>query len=96
MHDIYEEEFRLINWLPAFKRVDQCINTISYNFVNNTFPYYLNEIFEFAPHRRIGIRIKFSKLKNLFRKTNMGKKQFFVLDPLFGTVCLTHLKHQII
>ena len=29
MHHISEEEFRLINWLPNSKRVDQCINTIS-------------------------------------------------------------------
>ena len=29
MHHISGEEFRLINWLPNSKRVDQCINTIS-------------------------------------------------------------------
>ena len=49
MHHISEEEFRLINWLPTSKRVDQCINTIAYNLVNKTSPYYLHEIFEFAP-----------------------------------------------
>ena len=32
MHHISKEEFRLINWLPTSKRVDQCINTITYNF----------------------------------------------------------------
>ena len=74
MHHISENEFRLINWLPTSKRVDQCINTITYNFVNNTCPYYLNEIFEFAPHCRIGTRNNFSKLKNPFCKTNTGQK----------------------
>ena len=39
---ISEEEFRLVNWLPTSKRVDQCISTITYNFVNNTSIYYLN------------------------------------------------------
>ena len=74
MHHISEEEFRLINWLPTSKRVDQYMNTITYNFVNNTCPYYLNEIFEFAPLCRIGTRNNFSKLKNYLRKTNMGQK----------------------
>ena len=31
MHHLSEEEFRLINWLPSSKRLDQCINTITYN-----------------------------------------------------------------
>ena len=36
--------------------------------------FYLNEIFEFAPHCRIDTRNSFAKLKHLFRKTNMGQK----------------------
>ena len=74
MHHISEEEFKLINSLPTCKRVDQCVNTITYNFVNNACPYYLNEIFEFAQHCRISTRNNFSKLKNPFCKTNMGQK----------------------
>ena len=74
MHHISEEEFKLINWLPTSKRVDQCINTITYNFANNTFPYYLNEIFGFASNCSIGTRNNFSKVKNHFRETNMGQK----------------------
>ena len=31
MHHISEKDFRLINWLPTSKRVDQCINTIHSN-----------------------------------------------------------------
>ena len=31
MHHISEEEFRLVNWLPTSKKVDQCINTVIYN-----------------------------------------------------------------
>ena len=81
MHHISENEFRLINWLPTSKRVDQCINTITYNFVNNTCPYYLNEIFEFAAHCTIGTRTNFSKLENTFRKTNMGQKTISYIGP---------------
>ena len=32
MHHISEEDFKLINWLATSKEVDQCINTIAYNF----------------------------------------------------------------
>ena len=81
MYHISEAKFRLINWLPTSKRVDQCINTITYNFVNNTCPYYLNKIFEFAPNCGIGTRINFSKLKNAFRKTNMGQKTISYIGP---------------
>ena len=68
MHHISEEDFRLINWLPTSKRVDQCINTITFKFVSNTCPYYLKEIFEFAPHCRIDTRKNLQNLKFLFAR----------------------------
>ena len=81
MHHISEEGFRLINWLPTSKRVDQCINTITFKFVNNTCPYCLKEIFEFAPHCRIDTRNKFAKVKIPFRKTNMGQEAISFVGP---------------
>ena len=81
MHHISEEEFRLINWLPSNKRVDKCINTVTYNFFNDTSLYYLNEIFEFALYYRVRTRNNFSKLKNLFRKSNMGQKIISYIGP---------------
>ena len=81
MHHISEDEFKSINWLPTSKSVDQCRNTITYNFVNNTGPYYMNEVFELAPHCSIGTRNNFSKLKNPFRKTNMGQKAISYIGP---------------
>ena len=86
MYHISEEEFKSINWLPTSKRVDQCINTITYKFVNNTYPYYLNEIFEFAPHCRI------SKLKNPFRKTNIGQKDISYIAPSIWNSLLDSIK----
>ena len=71
----------MINWLPTSKRVDQCINTITFKFVSNTCPYYLKEIFEFPPHCRIDTRNKFAKLKIPFRKTNMGQKAISFAGP---------------
>ena len=81
MHHISEEDFRLINWLPTSKRVDQCINTITFKFVNKTCYYYLKEIFEFAPHYRIDTRNKFAELKIHFRTTNMGQKAISFAGP---------------
>ena len=78
MHHISKEDFRLINWLPTSKRANQCINNITFKFVNNICPYYLKEIFEFTPHCRIDTRNKFAKLKIPFRKTNMGQKGYFI------------------
>ena len=42
MHHISEKKFGLVNRLFTNKRVDQCINTIIYNFVNDFCPYYQN------------------------------------------------------
>ena len=64
---------------------DQCRNTITFKFVNDTCPYYLKEIFEFAPHCRINTRNKFAKLKIPFRET-MGRKAISLLVLLYGTV----------
>ena len=81
MHYIFDEDFRLINWLLTSKSVDQCINTITFKFVDNTCPYYPKEIFEFAPRCRIDTINKFAELKTPFRKTNMGQKAISVVDP---------------
>ena len=81
MHHISDEDFRLINWLPTSKRVDQCINTVTFKFVNNTCLYYLKEIFEFTPHCRTDTINKFAKLKIPFRKTNIGQKAFSFIGP---------------
>ena len=80
MH-ISEEEFRLTNCLPTSKRDDQCINTITCNFVKDNCPYYLNESFEFAPCCRIGTRNNFSKLKDAFCKSNIGQKTISYIGP---------------
>ena len=74
MHHISEKEFRLIIWLTTSKRVDQCRNTITFKFINNTCPYYLSEIFEFSSHYWICIKTNFSKL-------NMGQKTISYIGP---------------
>ena len=74
MQHISLAEFRSINWLPTKERFHQCVNAITFKFVNENCPFYLNEIFEFAPQCRIDTRNSFSKLNHPFRKTNTGQK----------------------
>ena len=96
MHSISDEVFKSINWLPASKRFDQCINIITYNFINNTYPYYLNEILKFALHCSIGKIITFLTLKIFFAKQTSDNKLFIILLRLFGTAFLTLLKERIV
>ena len=73
-HHISTKEFESINWLPVYIRVHQCINAITFKFVDNACSHYLNEVYEYVPQCRIESRIDFAKLKVLFRKTNMVQK----------------------
>ena len=57
------------------------MNTITFKFVNNTCPYYLKEIFEFALHCRIDTRNKFVEIKISLRNTNMGQNAISFVGP---------------
>ena len=71
-------EFTSINWFPTKERIQQCIRTITFKFVNNNCPIYMNEIFEFAPHCRIDTRNSFAELKYPFHKPNMRQKNLII------------------
>ena len=43
-HHISSKEFESINWLFVYKRMHQCINVITFKFVNNACLHYLNEV----------------------------------------------------
>ena len=43
-HHIYSKHFQSSNWLPVYKRMHQCTDAITFEFVDNACPYYLNEI----------------------------------------------------
>ena len=85
-------EFRSINSLPTKKRVHQCINAITFKFANNNF--YLNEIFELAPHCRIATRNSFAKLKHPFRKANTGQKTLSSIGPSLWKILLKSVKDE--
>ena len=74
MSIISHKEFKDLNWLPVITRFEQCVISIVFKFINGSCPFYLNEVFEFAPKGNASLRNNFLKLKRLFRNTNTGQK----------------------
>ena len=56
----------------------QYINAITFKYVNNSCPYYVNEVYEYAPQCDIESRSYFASLDAPFRKTNMGAERPFI------------------
>ena len=54
---------------------------MTFKFVNNAYPHYLNEVYEYAAQFRIELRSNFAKLKVSFWKTNMGQKSLSYIGP---------------
>ena len=53
-----------------------------FKFINGNCPYYLNEVFQFAPEGNISLRNNFLKLKR-FRNTNTSQKLLSSIGPSF-------------
>ena len=69
------KELESSTWLPAYKSVHQCINAITFTFINNGRPYYLNEVYECIPQCRIESRSNFAKFNIPLWKTNTRQKE---------------------
>ena len=65
------KEFESINWLPVNKRVHQCINAITFKFVNDACHIFLREVYEYAPQCKVESRSNSANLKVPFWKTNI-------------------------
>ena len=63
------------------ERINQCINSIAFKYVNNQCPNYLNEVFQTGPENNIQTRGSFLKLKCPFRKTNAGQMALSYIGP---------------
>ena len=96
MQHISLTEIRSINWLPTKERAHQCINAITFRFVIKNCPFYLNEIFEFAPHCKIDTKNKFAWLKHPFRKTSTGQNTLLYLGPSLWNNLTEPIKKRII
>ena len=71
------KDFLVIN------RLEQCVISIAFKFIDGNCLYYLNEVFEFAPEGNVSLRNNFLKLKRPFRNTNAGKKALTFIGPSF-------------
>ena len=80
---ISHKEFKDLNWLPVITRFEQCVISIVFKFINGNCPYYLNEVFEFAPEGNVSLRNNFLKLKRPFRNTNTRQKALSLIGSSF-------------
>ena len=83
MSAISHKEFKDLNWLPVITRFEKCVISIVFKFINGNCPYYLNEVFKFAPKGNISLRNNFVKLKRPFRNIDTGQKALSFIDPSF-------------
>ena len=88
MNHISEKVFRIINCLLTSTRVEHCINTVTFKFVNNPCAYYLKEIFEFASPCRTENFANLQNLRFLFAEKTWDRKLFYWLVLPCGTVYL--------
>ena len=93
MSTISHTEFKDLNWLPVITKFEQCVISIMFKFINDNFPYYFNEVFEFVLEGNVSLRINFLKLKRHFPNTNTGQKALSFIGPLFWNQVPEALKH---
>ena len=73
MAHISQNEFEKLNWLPISDRINQCILSTTFKFVNDMGPNYLNEVFQWAAESNRTLRNDHLKLKHPFRKTTAAQ-----------------------
>ena len=81
MAHISQNEFEKLNWLPISDRINQCIVSTTFKFVNDMGPNYLNEVFQWAAESNRTLRNDYLKLKHPFRKTTAGQNSLSFLGP---------------
>ena len=82
MAHISQNEFEKLNWLPISNRINQCILSTTFKFVNDMGTNYLNEVFQWAAaESNRTLRNDYLKLKHPFRKTTAGQNSFSFLGP---------------
>ena len=94
MQDISLTEFRSINWLPIKETVHQCINAITFKFVNKNCPFYLNEIFELLRTVEWTQEIVLQSLSTIFARLTRDRKPYHTLVLLFRKIYPKPLKNE--
>ena len=80
---IFHKEFKDLNWFSGITRFEQCVISIVFKFINDSYPYHLNEVFECAPNGNISLGNNFLKFKRPFQNTNTGQKALAFVGPSF-------------
>ena len=81
MAHISQNEFEKLNWLPLSHRINQCILSTTFKFVNDTGPNYLNEVFQWAAESNRTLRKDYRKLKHPFHRATAGQNSLSLLGP---------------
>ena len=76
-----QNEFENLNWLPISDRINQCIRSTTFKFVNDMGPNYLNEVSQWVGESNRTLRNNYLKLKHPFCKTNAGQNSLSLLGP---------------
>ena len=81
MSHIGINELEKINWLNTYDRYRQNLCTIVFNSLHGKCPLYISEIFDVVQQDNRNTRFSYLKLRQPFRKTNMGQKSFSYTCP---------------
>ena len=82
MSHISLKEFKTTSWLLIKERYNQCVNSIVFQYFDNQFPQYLNEVFMRTPESSSSLRNSYQKLQQPFRKTNAGQNVLSFTGPV--------------
>ena len=74
-------DFQQINWLNIESRFYQCASVSVFNFFNGKSPSYMSDIYNPAGENVIDTRNSYLKLKQPFRKTNIGQGSLSFIGP---------------
>ena len=78
---IGQNEQLRINWLNVNDRVAQCASVQAFKSFNGNIPLYMNDVFSPAESSNINTRYSFQRLKQPFRKTNVGQNCLSYMGP---------------
>ena len=81
MAHISQNAFEKLIWLPISNRINQCVLSTTFKFVNDICPNYLNEVFQWAAESNRTLRNDYRKLKHPFRNTTAGQNLLSFLGP---------------
>ena len=82
MTHISQNEFEKLNWLPISYRINQCVLSTTFKFVNDVGPNYLNELFQWATENNRTLRNDFCKIKAPISQNNCCSKLAFFFRSL--------------